>query len=58
VLIKPCRYEIFPEIAAYTVYPLKATTPGETAARQRAVSEGPEDPDRIWTRLVSEILEK
>jgi len=58
VLIKPCRYEIFPEIAAYTVYPLKATTPGETAARQRAVSEGPEEPDRIWTRLVSEILEK
>jgi GTPase SAR1 family protein len=57
VLLRPCNYEAFVNVAAHTVYPLKETDSQSEKASQRAISEY-EDQDRQWERLLKMILEE
>jgi len=52
VLLKPCSYELFPEVAQYPIYPLKEKDPVSGLATQKAISEHA-DWDREWVKLLA-----
>jgi internalin A len=57
VLLRPCNYELFPEVARYPIYPLKETDELSGKAYQRAISEH-ENQDREWAKLLKMIFEE
>ena len=57
VLLRPCNYEVYPDIAQYPVYPLKDKEALSGKARQKAISEH-EDQDREWVKLLKMILDE
>lgn len=57
VLLRPCRYEVFPEIAHYPIYPLKEMDGAEERAVQKAISEYGNQ-DRQWVKLLRKIVEE
>jgi len=55
ILLRPCSYEAFPDVAKYPIYPLKEKEVGSGIARQKAISEQPNQ-DREWVNLLSKML--
>lgn len=55
ILLRPCSYEIFSQIAKYPIYPLKEKEAMSGAARQKAISEQPNQ-DREWVKLLTMML--
>ncbi|HXB05785.1 MAG TPA: COR domain-containing protein [Puia sp.] len=57
ILLRPCDYGAFPEIARYTIYSLKEKDALSDRAQQRAISEH-ENQDREWVKLLKMILDE
>jgi len=55
ILLKPCDYQAWPEIAKYPVYPKKEYDPMKGAGVQKAVTEYPNQ-DRVWAELLQLIF--
>jgi len=55
VLLRPCSYDVFPEVAKYPIFPLKEKEASSGMARQKAISEHPNQ-DREWVKLLTMIL--
>jgi hypothetical protein len=55
ILLKPCDYQAWPEIAKYPVYPKKEYDPMKGAGVQKAVTEYPNQ-DRVWSELLQLIF--
>jgi|GEM_PF-3953974 len=57
VLLEPCGYEAFDDIAKCPVYPLKEIGPGSSKATQLAITEYP-NVSRQWVKLLKRILDE
>jgi internalin A len=57
VLLRPCNYQVYQEIAQYPIYPLKEKEDPSGKARQKAISEH-DDQDREWVELLKMILDE
>lgn len=57
VLLRPCDYEAFPDIARHPIFPLKESDASGDRARHRALSEY-ENEDREWVKLLKRFLDE